>query len=348
MLALFLGAGFSYTAGVPLAGGLFDEEPEVDLLVRKKLVDRVLTGWRNWRKLYGGTPEQYLSYLESIGGDDMRDATWYVALVISLRMGILQREGEPTITLSEPRDFLAARRLSAPNGKSYVSHHEINRTTGNRDQERFWTSIFFNTHDVGVITTNYDILAERGMRHETRHRARRMGFHYGNGPERLKGRGNSWLPKAGIFAKGNVPLIKLHGSVSWSLDRGHLTKYVDCRPAFRGDACIIAPVHEKSPRPEFLALWNAAAEILSNSHIWVIVGYSFPQYDVAVLNLFKKNSRHNPKVHIFDPNEKVAEIVRELLPNCEVTQHDGLPKAIDNLTTICIRAEEYNWFGRAR
>jgi hypothetical protein len=85
---------------------------------------------------------------------------------------------------------------------------------------------------------------------------RRPGFHYGSGPEALKGRAQSWLPKDGIRVSGKVPLLKLHGSVSWSFEEGRITHYLDCRPAFRGTPCIIAPVYEKVVRTEFVPIWR--------------------------------------------------------------------------------------------
>jgi hypothetical protein len=43
---IFLGAGFSFIAGVPLASQLFDRRPEVDRITRQKLVERVLERWQ--------------------------------------------------------------------------------------------------------------------------------------------------------------------------------------------------------------------------------------------------------------------------------------------------------------
>src|SRR6476659_7466177 len=62
---VLLGAGFSATAGVPLASQLFDSRPLVDRITRRKLVDRVVVAgsvgvpatearrrntWRTFRK----------------------------------------------------------------------------------------------------------------------------------------------------------------------------------------------------------------------------------------------------------------------------------------------------------
>ena len=42
MITVFLGAGFSFPAGVPLARDLFAEAPVVDRVTRHRLVARVI------------------------------------------------------------------------------------------------------------------------------------------------------------------------------------------------------------------------------------------------------------------------------------------------------------------
>src|SRR4051812_5440702 len=87
---IFLGAGFSRVTGVPLAGELFDEEPVVDRITRQRLVDSVRSRWVAWHERTGGAPEEHLAELETYGGATWREATWYVGLVIALRMGHLR------------------------------------------------------------------------------------------------------------------------------------------------------------------------------------------------------------------------------------------------------------------
>jgi hypothetical protein len=194
-----------------------------------------------------------------------------------------------------------------------TTRHNINRTTGIDTQgidthEMFWSSIFRHTCDVGVITTNYDILPERGLRHVPRPRLPRPGFNYGNGPVELEGGGYpSYTHIREIVASGSVPILKLHGSVSWSFRNGKLIQYHDCRPAIRGDAAIVAPVTSKT-LPNYLnRTWELAGKILSSASIWIVVGYSLPDYDLLVRQLLQINSTHGPEVHIFDPNREVIE-----------------------------------------
>ncbi len=191
-IAVFLGAGFSATAGVPLASQLFDSRPLVDRITRRKLVDRVVAGWERWSSRNGGSPEEYLAYLQKAGGRDWVDAQWYVGLVVALAMGRVQYVGlKPTIT-----------------------RHNIDRTTQVPMHEDFWRTIFFCTSSVAVVTTNYDILPERGVRHRPRPRILRPGCHYGDRPVELAGGGYpSYAHIQRIGLSGTVPILKLHGSV---------------------------------------------------------------------------------------------------------------------------------------
>lgn len=122
-VAVFLGAGFSISAGVPLASQLFDSKPLVDRITRSKLVDRVVAGWERWSAQNQGSPEEYLAHLQSAGGREWLDAQWYVGLVVALAMGRVEYVGmKPTIT-----------------------RHNIDRTTQVATHEVFWDTIFRRT-----------------------------------------------------------------------------------------------------------------------------------------------------------------------------------------------------------
>jgi hypothetical protein len=312
LISVFLGAGFSILGAVPLASQLFAEEPKVDGVTRERLVERVLCRWRKWHARTKGTPEQYLAELEAAGGQAWHDAVWYVSLVIALRMGKVDSVG----------------------GRLKIIKHNLDRTSGVQPHERFWDSVFSATKDVAVITTNYDILAERGMRNAPRKRIPRPGFNYGSGNEELLGGGYpSYAHIQRVSVSGTVPLLKLHGSVSWALGTT-LRKYHDCRPSIKGEAAIIAPVTDKCVPQLFSAIWAQAAQALSKSERWIVVGYSFPDYDVAVNKLFASNSAHRPTVNLFNPDPAIASRVRLLLPQCDICAHPGLPAGLEVLGTI--------------
>lgn len=313
MISIFLGAGFSSLGHVPLASDLFTEQPEVDVISRRRLVGRVLEGWRKWHNRTGGTPEQYLAKLESSGGKQWRDATWYVALMVALRMGYVRVVGaKPTIV-----------------------RHTLNVTSGIDAHETFWTTVFRRTEDVAVLTTNYDVLAERGLRPKPRPRVPRPGFHYGAGPENLEGSGYpSYAHIRPVRVEGKVPLLKLHGSISWALKDNRIVHYHDCRPAIRGDAVIVAPVTEKNVPSVFRPIWSSAESALAKSNTWIIVGYSFPPYDLAINELLQSNAGHRPKVHILNPDQRVIDRVQSLLPRAVIHAHPGLPEALPEIAQM--------------
>jgi len=313
MITILLGAGFSAPANVPLASQLFDAKPDVDRVTRQRLVDRVLRLWKEWKDRNGCSPEEYLADLQEGAGRAWRDAQWYVGLVIALAMGRVEVVGmKPTIT-----------------------RHNLNRTTGVQAHEAFWTTIFRRTEDISVLTTNYDILPERGIRHERRPRVPRPGFHYGWGAEPLAGGGYpSYSHIQRISAAGTVPIYKLHGSVSWSYRNGQLVRYYDCRPAIRGDAAIVAPVTVKALPTYLESVWTNAASALSSSHTWLVVGYSLPEYDALVRELLRDSVRDNLVVHVLDPDPAAAQRFQSLLGGCTVVPHEGLPNGIRDLESI--------------
>lgn len=299
--------------GVPLAYQLFDEDPQVDTITRQQLVYRVRNRWSKWSAKNGKSPEEYLSYLQQQFSRDWMDAVWYVSLVIALKMGY------PRLVGNRPM----------------IVRHYIGCTSGVPEHEQFWSTIFRHSQDVTVITTNYDILAERGIRLVPRPKVFRPGFNYGNGPELLAGRGYpSFSHINPLILRGSVPILKLHGSVSWTLEKSGVTRFHDCRPAIKGNAAIVAPVMNKK-LPSFLqATWDHAAKALANSHTWLIVGYSLPQYDLNVRSLLQTNSSHRPNVHVFDPNPDVLSKYAEIINASSLHGHDGLPNSTGEIAGI--------------
>jgi hypothetical protein len=245
--------------------------------------------------------------------------TWYVSLVIALSMGTVRPIGykhQPTIVGAN-----------------------INGTSGVSSHERFWASLFRHTENVAVVTTNYDILPERGLWHVPRPRVSRPEFHYGSGTEMLAGSGYpSFSNVRPIKAGGRIPLLRLHGSVSWSLEHGRIVHHIGCEPAIQGKAVIVAPVTGKSVPSYVTSIWDKAADALSRSDTWIVIGYSFPTYDETVNGLFVANARHAPHVPILNPDRGVAVRVQHVLPTVAVSSHPGIPDGIDDVLAIFGRA----------
>jgi len=309
-VTVFLGAGFSALAGIPLASQLFEDCPGTDVALREDLVERVLHNWRQWRQREGGTPEQYLSFLEGNQGRPWREAVWYVALVV---------------TLTTPHVVVRGIRPR-------IEGHTLNLINRVHAHELFWATVLRQTSDLSVVTTNYDILAERALRLVPRPRLGLPGFHYGQREEALLGgKGPGVFHNPWPRTKGTVPVFKLHGSVSWAHGRSGLEKYHDCRPAIRGDAAIIAPAQEKRIPRAFQGVWSGAALALRKADRWLVVGYSFPAYDQAVNELLRANHRPHTLVHVVNPDASAAHRLGQLIGNQPVVRHGRLPEALTEM-----------------
>ena len=155
-------------------------------MTRARLVERVLHKWDRWYSRTQGDAEVYLAELARTSARDWRDAVWFVGLTVALQMGRVERVG----------------------ANLTITRHNLDRTSGVPAHEQFWTTIFRITTNISVVTTNFDVLAERGLRHVPRPRVPRPGFHYGFGPEELAGGGYpsySHIQKIKAAGRGATP-----------------------------------------------------------------------------------------------------------------------------------------------
>lgn len=264
--------------------------------------------WQAWKAKTGGSPEEFLADLQLEQGIPWVQAVRYAALVIALRMGELRPIGVA--------------------GQLQLIKQNLNRRS-HPDHERFWTALFTRTTSVTVVTTNYDILAERGLRCEVRPNVPRPGFNYGSGPEELEGRGGFSTGLLPIAAQGTVPLLKLHGSVSWSQAPGRILKFSDCRPAIRGDAYLVAPVRSKTVPALLQPIWDLARAKIQEADRVIAIGYSLPEYDVQVIDLLR-NSRSECEFQVVDPDLDMASKYERIL-NRKTAQFQGIPTGVEEV-----------------
>jgi hypothetical protein len=238
-IVCFLGAGFSYVAGVPLARDLF--RPNWLITVSERSRQRFLKvheHYENWQKEHPGEyPEQYMGlvYTQSAGSNAPK-WEWVVEYVCA----VIASAGTPPASLN--RNPRYSNRANRP---FYCGAHK-----------QFWNALFRITSDVSVVTTNYDILVERLLRHRPMRRPPSPGCFYGGlaRPQILKGAAqpfSAWAPERIIEMTGTIPIFKLHGSLNWTLNGHSIVLFQDMRPAFRhgGTAAIVPPVPEKSVPP---------------------------------------------------------------------------------------------------
>jgi hypothetical protein len=321
---VILGAGFSYVAGLPLAKDLFHADIFASSKAARRRFEAVLHSWRTWQSMHPGQgPEEFLTKIYRSPRIGPVPWSWAVETVAAV------------LATPLPRDRGA-----------YLGRYagRITRPVNVPEHDAFWDVVLSRFAVDAVVTTNYDLLAERGLRHRPTQRPKRPGMHYGglSRPQILKGTALPFaLSKAErqVELNGGIPLYKLHGSLNWAVNAGAVSFYQDNRPAFRhgGDAQIVPPVLEKEAPTWLIDVWNGAREALASCSPWVVCGYSLPVYDQAITQLFIGAAAAGTVSTIFllDPNSEVLlERWKALAPDLHVRPLPGLPDGLSILAAI--------------
>ena len=79
-------------------------------------------------------------------------------------------------------------------------------------------------------------------------------------------------------------------------------------------------------------LWNKAHDVLKNCKTLVIGGYSFPQSDIKVKELFKESFKENRvnKIIVINPDESVLDRIKELINFNEIKHYKNLDEYVIN------------------
>src|SRR5580704_11720604 len=321
--AVILGAGFSYVAGLPFAKDLFDCEFFIPSKAAEQRFAAVLQSWRAWQSMHGEHgPEQFLTEIYRSPKIGPVPWSWATEMVAAVLATPLRHDRGPFQTRYAGR---------------------ITRPVNVPEHNRFWDVVLSHFSISGVLTTNYDLLAARGLGHHPMQRPERPGFHYRglSRPQILKG---TALPFSVVKAEreielvGTIPVYKLHGSLNWGLRKGVLSLYQDSRPAFRhgGDAQIVPPIFEKEA-PSWLAdVWNEARQALASCSTWIVCGYSMPHYDRSIIQLFIDAAKNGilTEIILLDPNSQMLlERWNVIVPGTKVRALPGLPEGLTRLAT---------------
>jgi hypothetical protein len=245
-IVCLLGAGFSYVAGVPLARDLLKLNWLITMSERSRRRFLIVREhYENWQKDHPREyPEQYMGlvYTQNAGPNAPK-WDWIVEYVCA----VIASVGTPPASLNRNPRY----------------SNRVNRPFHCAAHQQFWSALFSITRDVSVITTNYDILVERVLRHRTMRRPSSPGCFYGGlaRPQILRGTAqpfSRWAPEDIIEMTGTIPVFKLHGSLNWTLNGRFIVAFQDMRPAFRhgGTAAIIPPVPEKPVPPWLHEVWR--------------------------------------------------------------------------------------------
>lgn len=270
--SVLLGAGFSkWAAGLPLANELFDFEIGDLSQADMRRLARIQIDWQTWTTQNPGqTAEQFVFWSLNTSTHRKSRVTWYI-----------------TRRLSEP--FMT--RIQGNFATMMINDRKAREDPGTLRAKSFLL-LMKASKIAGIVTPNYDMLTEFALG--------TSGFNYGEVGEYLEGRGHNpqfpWQNRP-VFATGDTPLAKIHGSLSW--DRQ--CKWTDGKPGRAGTALIVPPAPEKE-RPSSLAdVWKLAETILARSTELIVFGFAFNPYDGALLELLKTAGAHLNRILIVDP-----------------------------------------------
>jgi len=187
--------------------------------------------------------------------------------------------------------------------------------------------------NVAIITTNYDMLSDVAAMELARVRgdflkwdvddlARKIDFGFRwvhpHQPE------ETFLPRP---RRPGIALYKLHGSTNWLrcplcenvyINPNGPIGWLGSSPKSVANLChcsetqleaqIVSPSFVRELRePNVVAIWKSALDFLREAEHWVIIGYSFPDEDVAIRALFTRafGSRYErPRVSVVQLDEK--------------------------------------------
>jgi len=319
MTICFLGAGFPYVCGLPLAKDLFDSRTRLYSKKQYHKFKLVWDAYDNWRKCNSHKHvEEFLYELYSsifIHYAKYEYAVEVIAAVLATPVG---REYE----YYSPRYKY---RITSPLNCSLHTY--------------FWQNLLNHFDDISIITTNYDLTIEKCLRHTKMKRVFSTGFTYGGFkvPQSLKGVAQPFTIKdqqKEIILKDGLNIYKLHGSLNWSREiNNSISMFIDMRPAYRNncDAAIVPPLPEKMVPNWLINVWKEAENQLIHSEDWIICGYSFPDYDIAINEMFRRTAK-SKNIFVLDPNSKsIVEKLKNMIPNNSIYAFNGLPEGIEEL-----------------
>lgn len=325
-LVFIFGAGTSYPDGIPVQSEII---PQIlnneDLQLSKSIVGKTV---RLFLKENFSTQERFPSIEEVFGFIDFH----------------LNND----LSLSKKWNLEELRRL-----KKYfikVLHYIISSKTKHSEHFRyFWEQVRKNRKKIGAITTNYDTLIDESFdkiynEYLIDYCLDLINYRY---PESIPGF-DWWInPSQPVTQFGDkkpvrIKLIKIHGSLNW--------KYCDCcgqvgltpwqhrinlktesfESFFESEltncpfddnnlaSLIQAPSHQKSNHNFiFNKLYDEAGYTLRGAKILVIIGYSFPEADVHIRALVRRN--FNPNNRIIVINKSTA---KDLVYRYESLSHN--------------------------
>jgi SIR2-like domain len=295
-VALFLGSGFSAELGLPvtskLQNSLLDssasEGPEE--LLREQFISEVIATF--WKDVFGWKGSPLRPSLEDH----------------FTQIDLAANTGHYLGHTYSPKKLRAIRRMSIHRALKLVDR----RASDTARVERF-LDLLANAFLVSIVTTNWDIMAERCLAHH------QIPFFYSH--NQIKTDGSPILPEG-------IAVMKLHGSGNWGycdccrsllmaeislgkvvvhynwlLEREDFELFAggrqianDLVPQYRqcfsfggsiGIRIATFSYRKNLDVPAFQTIWDDARSSMARAQRWLFVGYSMPEADVEIRHLLK-------------------------------------------------------------
>lgn len=202
------------------------------------------------------------------------------------------------------------------------AHQERSPSQTSTIGENFAKGVLYNSSSYNFITLNYDVLLEELLLAVRKQQNPHESVSYPDVyPYPIEWIGNRKTSSGSFWGREKKPyppmpkILKLHGSANWfwaGISPSDVLYYRDWNRNEEEDMSkglkpyIIPPVLDKSSFYNHIAihdLWQQAEELLKKADEIYIIGFSFPQTDVAVKYLFQSSLRES-KPHIYVINTK--------------------------------------------
>ena len=326
MRVLVLGAGASVGAGYPVASELMERVGKEAIASRDCRLER---SWAQWQEIQGGfdgplgallrdpNPEIALSAIDlcrfSLAEEYDRQSKEIVSAINALPSDPDSEQRAPEYR-PESKELQridnARRQLLQCLHWYFVWQHHQDGSDERMQRRKYLTDILASLDDGDVVITfNWDTTAERTLGCRGKWRP-----HDGYGFRQPLRYAYAHSPGAELSLElvGNstIPVLKLHGSVGWALDRGRLRflkyEYLD-RFGFRlsdtpveitdttplyldppGQFALAYPSYLKSTMTtEIDEIWLQADSAMRSADRVDVYGYSLPHADIAARTLFR-------------------------------------------------------------
>jgi len=261
-ITLLAGAGFSkWSCQLPLVSELFDFSIHPDNATEQRRLERLIEIYDYWRSSHANDhAEAFIGFAKG-PTSKFNLVNWYI-----------------TRRLTEPFIVVGTRRYTW-----YINSHYPRKHEGIVQANRI-LDLLSDYGTLDVVTTNYDMVIEYAL--STR------GFNYGLAGEQIGFKPYPY-PQP-VHVTGLIKVIKLHGSISWSLQR----KFPDLRCGLTGKCLIVPPIAGKTPPRQLQDQWSFAKKIISQCDVLVVFGFSFNEYDQTVRQFFTQHLSLKSKGHL--------------------------------------------------